>query len=194
MRAVAIDDVLQAMRELGIRYYRWGGFKYDYTQPIAPQLEALKPRVARLAELNRRYRTTAMYHTHSGVGVVGASIWDLHIILRDFDPDAVGVNYDVGHAVIEGGIGGWINSFHITGRHLRGIAIKDCMWVKDAKQGWKAEFVPLGTGMVRSAHGVLPNPAPAVVELLRGIPSHGRDLNIELTTPTGAALLRGRRN
>jgi|ERR1043166_4364403 sugar phosphate isomerase/epimerase len=143
------EDVLQAMRELGIRYYRWGGFKYDYTQPIAPQLEALKPRVARLAELNRRYRTTAMYHTHSGVGVVGASIWDLHIILRDFDPDAVGVNYDVGHAVIEGGIGGWINSFHITGRHLRGIAIKDCMWVKDAKRGWKAEFVPLGTGMVR---------------------------------------------
>ncbi|HMC52895.1 MAG TPA: nickel pincer cofactor biosynthesis protein LarC, partial [Acidimicrobiales bacterium] len=50
--------------------------------------------------------------------------------------------------------------------------------------------VSLGTGMVRSAHGVLPNPAPAVVELLRGIPSHGRDLNIELTTPTGAALLR----
>jgi uncharacterized protein (TIGR00299 family) protein len=50
--------------------------------------------------------------------------------------------------------------------------------------------VALGTGMVRSAHGVLPNPAPAVVELLRGIPSHGRDLNIELTTPTGAALLK----
>jgi len=50
--------------------------------------------------------------------------------------------------------------------------------------------VALGLGMVRSAHGVLPNPAPAVVELLRGIPTHGRDLNIELTTPTGAALLR----
>ena len=50
--------------------------------------------------------------------------------------------------------------------------------------------VALGTGMVRSAHGVLPNPAPAVVELLRGIPSHGRDLNIELTTPTGAALVK----
>jgi uncharacterized protein (TIGR00299 family) protein len=50
--------------------------------------------------------------------------------------------------------------------------------------------VAVGLGMVRSAHGVLPNPAPAVVELLRGIPSHGRDLNIELTTPTGAALLR----
>jgi pyridinium-3,5-bisthiocarboxylic acid mononucleotide nickel chelatase len=46
-----------------------------------------------------------------------------------------------------------------------------------------------GTGMVRSAHGMLPVPAPAVVELLRGAPTYGRDLPYELTTPTGAALL-----
>ena len=43
--------------------------------------------------------------------------------------------------------------------------------------------------MVRSAHGLLPNPAPAVVELLEGIPTEGRDLSVELTTPTGAAML-----
>jgi len=46
-----------------------------------------------------------------------------------------------------------------------------------------------GTGMVRSAHGLLPVPAPAVVELLRGAPTYGRDVPYELTTPTGAALL-----
>src|SRR5581483_3616097 len=49
--------------------------------------------------------------------------------------------------------------------------------------------VATGTGMVRSAHGLLPNPAPAVVELLRGAPTYGRDVSVELTTPTGAALL-----
>ena len=49
--------------------------------------------------------------------------------------------------------------------------------------------VATGTGMVRSAHGVLPNPAPAVMELLRGAPTFGRDVQVELTTPTGAALL-----
>jgi hypothetical protein len=43
--------------------------------------------------------------------------------------------------------------------------------------------------MIRSAHGALPNPAPAVVELLRGAPTYGRDVGVELTTPTGAALL-----
>ncbi len=52
-----------------------------------------------------------------------------------------------------------------------------------------ASAVATGAGMIRSAHGVLPNPAPAVIELLRGAPTYGRDVGIELTTPTGAALL-----
>jgi uncharacterized protein (DUF111 family) len=43
--------------------------------------------------------------------------------------------------------------------------------------------------MIRSAHGALPNPAPAVVELLRNAPTYGLDVGVELTTPTGAALL-----
>jgi uncharacterized protein (TIGR00299 family) protein len=52
-----------------------------------------------------------------------------------------------------------------------------------------ASAVATGTGTVRSAHGRLPNPAPATVRLLEGIPSYGRDVGIELTTPTGAAIL-----
>jgi uncharacterized protein (TIGR00299 family) protein len=51
--------------------------------------------------------------------------------------------------------------------------------------------VALGLGTVRSAHGLLPNPAPAVVALLAavGAPTAGVDVPFELTTPTGAALL-----
>ncbi len=143
------EDILRAMQGLGIRYYRWGGFKYDYTKPMAPQLEAFKPRVMRLAALNKRYGATAIYHTHSGVGVVGAPIWDMHIILKDFSPDAVAVNYDIGHATIEGGFGGWIDSFYITGPHMRGIAVKDCVWKKKADGTWTSAFVPMGTGMVQ---------------------------------------------
>jgi uncharacterized protein (TIGR00299 family) protein len=52
-----------------------------------------------------------------------------------------------------------------------------------------ASAVAQGTGMTRSSHGLLPNPAPAVVELLRGAPTYGTDTPVELTTPTGAALL-----
>jgi uncharacterized protein (TIGR00299 family) protein len=53
----------------------------------------------------------------------------------------------------------------------------------------RASAIATGTGVVRTAHGVLPNPAPAVVELLRGAPTYGRDLSVELTTPTAAALV-----
>jgi uncharacterized protein (TIGR00299 family) protein len=52
-----------------------------------------------------------------------------------------------------------------------------------------ASAVAQGTGMVRSAHGLIPNPVPATVELLRGAPTYGTDVALELTTPTGAALL-----
>ncbi|MFN2505926.1 MAG: LarC family nickel insertion protein, partial [Acidimicrobiales bacterium] len=53
----------------------------------------------------------------------------------------------------------------------------------------RASPVATGTGMIRTSHGILPNPAPAVVELLRGVPTYGREVGVELTTPTGAALL-----
>jgi uncharacterized protein (TIGR00299 family) protein len=54
-----------------------------------------------------------------------------------------------------------------------------------------ASAVAHGTGTIRAAHGVLPNPPPAVVALLAraAIPSQGLDEPRELTTPTGAALL-----
>jgi uncharacterized protein (TIGR00299 family) protein len=54
-----------------------------------------------------------------------------------------------------------------------------------------ASAIATGTGMVRAAHGLLPNPAPAVVELLGSVraPTVGLDVGVELTTPTGAALL-----
>jgi pyridinium-3,5-bisthiocarboxylic acid mononucleotide nickel chelatase len=52
-----------------------------------------------------------------------------------------------------------------------------------------ASPVALGHGAVRTRHGMLPNPAPAVLDLLAGAPVWGRELNVELTTPTGAAIL-----
>ncbi len=49
--------------------------------------------------------------------------------------------------------------------------------------------VALGGGTVDSAHGTIPVPAPATVALLDGAPAHGTGDPVELTTPTGAALL-----
>jgi uncharacterized protein (TIGR00299 family) protein len=48
----------------------------------------------------------------------------------------------------------------------------------------------VGGGTVKCAHGVFPVPAPATVELLKGAPVYSSGLNVELVTPTGAAIVK----
>ncbi|GGG00003.1 nickel pincer cofactor biosynthesis protein LarC [Paenibacillus abyssi] len=53
-----------------------------------------------------------------------------------------------------------------------------------------ASPVPTGSGKLRMAHGLYPIPAPATAELLRGIPLARLEAQGELTTPTGAGILK----
>ncbi len=50
--------------------------------------------------------------------------------------------------------------------------------------------IPLGRGITRSQHGPLPVPGPATLELLKGLPVFGVEIEAETVTPTGAALVR----
>ena len=53
-----------------------------------------------------------------------------------------------------------------------------------------ASAVHVGSGHIRCEHGILPVPAPAAAEILKGIPIYGGRIKGELCTPTGAALLK----
>ena len=53
-----------------------------------------------------------------------------------------------------------------------------------------ASAIPQGRGFVRAAHGVLPVPAPATMRILEGVAVTMTEIEAELTTPTGAALLK----
>ncbi len=65
----------------------------------------------------------------------------------------------------------------VTGLHLLGI------------ENICASSINTGIGFIKSAHGILPVPGPATAELLKGIPVYSTDTNMELTTPTGAAII-----
>ena len=57
------------------------------------------------------------------------------------------------------------------------------------RRSWSSSPVYLGQGTVTAAHGTLPVPAPATLELLQGVPVVMTDAKAEMCTPTGAAML-----
>ena len=63
-------------------------------------------------------------------------------------------------------------------------------WLLEIEQVY-VSAVHVGRGTIQCAHGTLPVPAPATLELLKGVPLYGRDVDAELVTPTGAAILVG---
>lgn len=141
------EPILRAAQAAGIRWYRGGEyFRYDYAKPLLPQVEALKPRIAGLVALNRKYGTTWAYHTHSAPGMIGGSIWDIWGAIKDFDPASIGLNFDIGHATARNGVG-WVDAATVVAPFIAALAVKDVLWTKGPR-GWRGEFVPVGEGMI----------------------------------------------
>jgi len=86
--------------------------------------------------------------------------------------------------------------FHEVGAADSILDIVGCCWALEALEVKTISVgtIPMGHGVIRCAHGVYPNPAPATLELLYGMPLIQVDEPFELVTPTGAALLSGWKN
>lgn len=83
-------------------------------------------------------------------------------------------------------------SFHELGEWDSIADIVGAAWLIETigAASWSTSPLPLGSGRVQSAHGLLPVPAPATALLLRGFASFADELKGERVTPTGAAILK----
>jgi sugar phosphate isomerase/epimerase len=139
------EPILKTASSLGIRHYRMGWINYDEKLGIMGTLQKLKTDMKKLEGLNRKYKIHGAYQNHSGTRV-GGPVWDLYEIVKELDPEYIGIQYDVRHAVVEGGAS-WVNGFKLVMPWVRCTDIKDFIWTKTNGK-WGPESVPLGEGMV----------------------------------------------
>ena len=146
-----LEQCLKTASELGIQnYWGLGTYRFDARKTIPEQLEAIKPRLARVAALNAKYRMTGLYHTYSG-NAFGAGMWDILGVLRDFDPAQIGLHYDVGHMTNAGGNGTWIPALRAAARYVRGVSVKDSILERNPDGTMRVRYTPLGEGSVQLA-------------------------------------------
>jgi L-ribulose-5-phosphate 3-epimerase len=185
------QPILETATGLGIRLYRTGDYAYEPAGNYPAQLEALRPRIAGLVRLNERYGATGLIHTHSGGTKVAGAVWDIWLLLRDFDPNRMAINFDTGHGMLAAGVG-WVQAVRFARSHIRSLSLKDCCWrpQQTGRPPWTAEICVPGQGMVNfqemlgyfqstGFHG------PAEVQFEYPIEVPGRAAPIDLMTTQG---------
>jgi sugar phosphate isomerase/epimerase len=140
------EQILEVASGEGIKYYRMQYFKYRRERDIVSELSVFRDKMKKLAELNEKYGIHGAYQNHSG-NYVGASIWDIWYMLQELDPAYSGIQFDIRHAVVEGGLS-WKIDMQLVGDYIRCSALKDFYWEKRPDGRWRVKNVPLGEGMV----------------------------------------------
>ncbi len=137
--------VLETAAKLGIELYRMNWFKYPENKTIPQAIQQFQQSIKELGALNKKVGLKGCYQNHSGE-LAGASIWELWDMVHTADNAYVGVQYDIRHAVVEGGLS-WKNGLRLIHPHIKLLAIKDFVWTRK-NGGYVVQDVPLGEGMV----------------------------------------------
>lgn len=137
--------LLETAAKLGIQFYRMNWLSYPENKTIPQAIEQFQETIKDLSLLNKKLGIIGAYQNHSGLRA-GASIWELWDMVQKADKKHMGVQYDIRHAVVEGGLS-WKNGLQLIQPDIKILAIKDFVWTK--KNGaYVVENVPLGEGMV----------------------------------------------
>jgi sugar phosphate isomerase/epimerase len=137
--------VLKTASSIGIRHYRLGWAEYDLKKGIMETLQLYKTALKGIAVINKKYQIYGGYQNHAGARI-GGPVWDLYELLRDLDPEFIGCQYDVRHAMVEGA-NSWVLGLRLLAPYIKTLAIKDFTW-QTVKGKPAAVTVPMGEGMV----------------------------------------------
>lgn len=138
-------EVIKTAAKFGIKQYRTGWFKYMKEKTMDESLEFYKQQIKEISHLNKEHKITGYYQNHAGKNI-GASFWEIKQLLETADLDYFGTQYDIRHAVAEGGHS-WQNGLKLLKPYVKGIVLKDFKW-GTINGKWKPINVPIGEGMV----------------------------------------------
>jgi sugar phosphate isomerase/epimerase len=111
-------------------------------------LNQFRAQLKELAALNQQLGLTGLIQNHSGNGYVGAAIWDAYDLVKDFNPQQLGLHYDIGHATVEGGLS-WPTNFALVKDHVGAVIVKDFHWRHTPGKGSTVVWVPIGQGSIQ---------------------------------------------
>lgn len=121
------EKVLRTAAGLGVKRFRMSYYRYDLKQPIFAQLDEFRPQLKDLIALSKEVGIKPVYQNHSGKNYVGAPLWDLHELMREYDPSEIGSAFDIGHATIEGAKC-WPLHFQLMQPYIECVYIKAPHW------------------------------------------------------------------
>lgn len=143
------ERVLKTAAQCGVGIYRMGYFRYDEALGVEGSIGKNHQAMAGLAALNKACGITGCYQNHyawNGDGLFGGPVWDIYYMLKGLDPQWVGCQYDVRHAVAESG-GSWSVAMKLIAPYIRSTCLKDFAWAK-LNGKWQPDNTFAGEGMV----------------------------------------------
>ena len=135
------EELLRTAKTLGVKYYRLGFIERQAAPSLEAQLKDVKAQLKDLAGLNRQLGIGAIFQNHSpsGHAYLGGDLTELRELVTDFEPEQIGVAFDIGHALVVHGAG-WRPHFEALKSHVKIAYIKDV----DAQGQW----VHFGQGQI----------------------------------------------
>jgi len=136
------ETVLRTAKKLGVRWYRLGFVYRDTNMPLEKQIGAVRARLKDIAALNKQVGISALFQNHSPAGkelYLGGDLNEMRRIVEGFDPEQIGVAFDIGHAIAVHG-DGWRDQFKALQPHFKIAYVKDV--TTDRK------WVPFGQGAI----------------------------------------------